>query len=420
MEKSRSPAPPRVAAQSGLWRRPGGPRGFFQIVSAVVAETFNGFHADRGVDLAASLAFTSLLTAVPLLATFALFLAAFFKQNVATIFDLVNLLLPYHTAQVTESVRDFISQSSAITGIGLLLLFIASLRLLFIVEGIVNTVWGAPRRRRLFPRIFLYTVGLIALALLIGSIALGVRFVKRFAMANEILSAPATDFLGPFFVEFAALTLLYKYLPNAPVRWRRAAAGAAAVALALELLRFLFGLYVRMLSRINLITGSLTLVLLTLLSVYFVWVLILLGVELVHVLQAHASGRRELGGPRAGAAENAIRMLLRLARGGTHGLRELYAQQGDTSLEAEKILSQLENAGLVAGDPAKGFSLTLPPRKITIAQVVDAVSPDLYTLAADSGDKVVEVLQPLFERLRGERRALLGMTLADLLRRRPD
>jgi hypothetical protein len=99
-------------------------------------------------------------------------------------------------------------------------------------------------------------------------------------------------------------------------------------------------------------------------------------------------------------------MLLRLAGGGTHGLRELYAQQEDTSLEAEKILSQLEDAGLVAGDPARGFSLTLPPRKITIARVVDAVSPDLYTLAAERGDKVVEVLQPLFERLRGERRAL--------------
>jgi membrane protein len=419
VEKSPSPAHRTVVGQSGLWRRPGGQRGFFRILAAVAAETFHGFRADRGVDLAASLAFTSLLTAVPLLATFALFLAAFFKQNVATIFDLVNLILPYHTAQVTESLRDFISQSSAITGIGLFLLFVASLRLLFIIEGIVNTVWGAPRRRRLVARILLYTVGLLALALLIGSITLGVRFLKRFAMANEILSAPATDFLGPFVVEFLALTLLYKYLPNAFVRWRRAAAGAAAVAISLEALRFLFGLYVRTLSKVNLITGSLTLVLLTLLSVYFVWVLILLGVELVHVLQAHAAGR-EIGGPRAGAAENAIRMLLQLARGGTHGLRELYAQQEDTSLEAEKILSQLEEAGLVSGDAAKGFSLTRPPRKITIAQVVDAVSPDLYTLTAERGDRVVEVLQPLFDRLRGERRALLGMTLADLLRRRPD
>ena len=407
-EQSRARAPAR-----GLR----GLRAALRNVFDVGQETFHGFRADRGVDLAASLAFTTLLTAVPLLATFALFLATFFKQNVTTIFDLVNLVLPYHTAQVTESLRDFIAQSTAITGIGLALLFVASLRLLFIVEGIVNTVWGAPRRRALLPRIFLYTVGLFALALLIGSIALGVRFVKRFAMANEILSAPATDFVYPFAVEFAALTLLYKYLPNAFVRWIPAAAGAGAVAGALELLRFLFGLYVRALSRVNLITGSLTLILLTLLSVYFVWVLILLGVELVHVLQTQSAGRRTIGGPRAGPAENAIRMLLHLAKGGAHGMRELYAQQEESSTEAEKILLQLRDAGLIGGDAVQGFTLARPARKITVAQVVDAVSPNLYTITPEEGDSVVEILEPLFERLHAERRALLGMTLGDFIKR---
>jgi YihY family inner membrane protein len=350
------------------------------------------------------------------MATFALFLATFFKQNVTTIFDIVNLILPYHTAQVTESLRGFISQSIAITGIGLLLLFLASLRLLFIVEGIVNTVWGAPRRRRLLPRILIYSVGLIALALLIGSIAPGLRFLKQFAMASHILAAPATDYFFPLAVEFAALTLLYKSLPNAPVRWTRAAAGGLAVSASLELFRFLFGVYVRGLSRVNLITGSLTLILLTLLSVYFVWVLILLGVELVHVLQTHTGGRRRIGDPRAGAAENAIRMLLALARGGTQGLRELYTEQEENSPEAEKILSKLQKAGLIAGDPTHGFSLTRPARRITVAQVVDALSPDLYTIAGE-GDRVAEILEPLFERLQGERRAMLGMTLSDFLRR---
>jgi hypothetical protein len=45
---------------------------------------------------------------------------------------------------------------------------------------------------------------------------------------------------------------------------------------------------------------------------------------------------------------------------------------------------------------------------------VDAVSPDLYTITPEEGDKVVQVLTPLFERLQAERRALLGTTIADL------
>ena len=47
----------------------------------VPAETFRGFRADRGFDLAGSLAFTSILTAVPLLASLSLFLVTFFREN---------------------------------------------------------------------------------------------------------------------------------------------------------------------------------------------------------------------------------------------------------------------------------------------------------------------------------------------------
>jgi len=38
----------------------------------IAMETFRGFRADRGLDLAGSLSFSTLLTAVPLLATFSL------------------------------------------------------------------------------------------------------------------------------------------------------------------------------------------------------------------------------------------------------------------------------------------------------------------------------------------------------------
>lgn len=419
MERPSSSPPPAESAGPPATAAPRRARGLLADTRAVVLETFHGFRADRGVDLAASLSFTTMLTAVPLMAAFALFLATFFKQNVAAIFDLVNLLLPYHTARVTDNLREFISESSAITGIGLAVLFIASLRLLFIVEGIVNTVWGAPSRRNWFSRIFLYTVGLLAFASLLGSITLGMRFLKRFAMANEILSAPVTDFLGPFAIEFAALALLYKLLPNARVRWLSATVGACAVALALELLRMLFGLYVQALSRVNLITGSLTLVLLSLLSIYFVWVLILLGVELTHALQMRATGRRTAGGPSAGRAENAIRILLCLSSGGTHPFRELYGEQEGSSAEAERILEGLRAKGLVEGDAARGFSLKRPATRITVAEVVDAVSADLYALTAREDDRLAHTLRPVFEHLMAERRALLGVTIADLIEKEP-
>src|SRR5262249_48833929 len=180
-----------------------------------------------------------LLAAVPLLATFSLFLAAFFKETVGTILDIVNAILPYHTARVTNNLREFVSESTAISGIGLAVLLIASVRLIFIVEGIFNAIWGAPKRRRYWSRLALYLLVLFAFALLIGSLAVGARVLRGSGMGG-FLDSKAVNALFPLLVEFAALTLLYRFLPNVKVHWGAAAVAAASVAFSLELLRNLF------------------------------------------------------------------------------------------------------------------------------------------------------------------------------------
>jgi len=380
----------------------------------VVVETFRGFNADRGADLAGSLAFTTLLTAVPLLATFSLFAAAFFKEKTDQTLDFVNTILPYHTAQLTQSLRDFVAESIAISGIGLVLLIVASVRLIFIVEATVNAVWGAPKRRAWLQRISLYTFVLLALALLMGAIGSGVEVLRRFTLLDPVLASPLGNSVFPFAIEFAALTLLYRFLPNAHVHWSSAGLAGSVTALLLEVLRTLFTRYVDALSRMNLITGSLSFALLALLAVFFGWVLFLIGVELTHVLQTKFGRSRRRGRGKAGQAENAIRMLLRLAEGGIHPFRDLYHDQEASSVEAEKILERLCGACLVAGDGARGFALAIPAEKITVARIVDAISPNLYTITPEEDDRVVQVLQPLFARLDSERRALLGTTLADL------
>ena len=372
------------------------------LLREILWETARGFRADRGFDLASSLAFATLLTAVPLLATFSLLLAAFFKQNVGSILDTVNAILPYHTARVTNSLREFVSESTTISGIGLVILLVASVRLIFIIEGIFNAVWGAPKRRYFWSRLAIYTLVLFALALLLGSIGRGARPLLR------------SGLFFPFAAEFCALALLYRFLPSVRVRWGPAAIAAAAVTFSLEVLRALFSFYVKALSQMNLITGSLTLLLLTLVSIYLVWALVLLGVELTHVLQIGAARRRVEGGPPAGRAENAIRMLLRLAGGGTSSFHELSeAQQGATA-EAQEILECLCQNALIEGDATRGYALGRRPGRITVAQIVEAISPNLYSLSVGEEGRVTSVLEPLFQRLDGERRALLDTTLAEL------
>lgn len=382
------------------------------ILRETVAETIRGFRADRGADLASSLAFATLITAVPLLATFSLVLAGFFRENVTGILEAVNAILPYHTARVTENLRDFVSESTAISGIGLTILVLASLRLISTIERIVNAVWGAPRRRDIFSRVALYTVVLFALAMLFGGFGLGIQMLKQAAAGSTPDQNAAAAFF-PFAIELGALTLLYRFLPNARVRWSAAGIAGTTVAALLETVRLLFGLYVKALSRINLITGSLTFILLTLISIFLVWVVILLGVELTHVLQTRVATQRAIGGIRAGRAENAVRMLLRLAAG-PQTLDRLYREQEARSDEAIRILDCLVENGIVTRQGSGEFVLATQPHRITVAQVVDAISPNLYAISPEEQDRVVVVLEPLFERLDSERRALLSPTLADL------
>ncbi len=401
---------PLTTASTGFEKREGA--GWSLL--AVVSETFRGFRADRGLDLAGSLAFTTILTAVPLLASFSLFLVTFFRENDDQILSIVNTLLPYQTAHLTQSMRDFIAESMAISGVGLLLLVVASVRLVFVVEAVFNAVWGAPRRRMSLTRIVLYTFALLALGLVLGGIGWGLRTVRHSVDVDSGVKAVLLA-AAPFLLKALLLMLLFRYLPNARVRLGSAAVAGAAVALALELLRLAFGVYVETLLRMNLITGSLGFIFLAVLSLYLAWALILLGVELTHVLQTHVARAAGRLAPR-GRGERAIRMLLRMSSSAPVPLAEIEPEPDAPSAETLRILEDLQQAGIVEGAPGAGYRLGRSARKITIAQVVGALTPNLYQVNRQE-DRVAMVLEPLFYRLETERKALLSATLADLRRR---
>lgn len=400
-------------ATTGTAGRDQRPKGRWSVVE-VAADTFRGFRADRGFDLAGSLAFTTILTAVPLLATFSLFLVTFFRENDDQILAIVNVLLPYQTVRLTQNLKDFIAESTAISGVGLLLLVAASVRLVFVVEGVFNAVWGAPRRRASAARLALFTFALLALGLVLGGIGWFVRAARHSIEMHSVVSSTAFAAIAPFLLKAFFLALLYRYLPNARVRLAAAVAAGGAVALALELLRLLFGLYAEAMQEMNLITGSLGLVFFAILSLYFAWALILLGVEMTHVLQTHVARAGALD-IRGGRAEMAIRMLLQLSSRRPTPLATIDADPA-VSAEILALLTTLQAAGLVQGDEETGFQLALSARKITVARIVEALTPDLYRVSPASEDRVALVLEPLFFRIEAEGRSLLNATLADLRR----
>ncbi|MGE5414207.1 MAG: YhjD/YihY/BrkB family envelope integrity protein [Syntrophomonadaceae bacterium] len=381
----------------------------------VVADTYRGFRADRGFDLAASLSFTTLLTAVPLLAAFSIFLVTFFRENDDQILAVVNALLPYQTVHLTQSLRDFIAESTAISGVGLAVVLVASVRLIFVVESVFNAVWGAPRRRMSVRRVAIYSFALLALALVLGGIGLLLRSARRHYTIDSAAEAAALGGTS-FVLKALLLTLLFKYLPNARVRLTAAAISGAAVALALEVLRVAFNLYVEAMMRMNLITGSIGFVFLAILSLYLAWALILAGVELTHVLQTHAvRAAGEAAGQ--GRAERAIRMLLKMSSAEPKSVAEIQTDPEAPPAETIAILDELQRAGLVEGNSTAGYRRAAPSSQISVLRIIEALTPDLYRISPHRQDRIAMVLEPIFYRLEAERRGLLGATLADFRRR---
>jgi membrane protein len=259
----------------------------------------------------------------------------------------------------------------------------------------------------------IYSFALLALGLVLGGIGWGLRAMRTSARTDSVVNTRTFLAAAPFLLKAFFLTLLYRYLPNARVRLGPAAVAGAAVSLGLEVLRLGFALYVGALKRMNLITGSLAFVLFAVLSLYFAWALILLGVELTYVLQTRISGsatpfRRE------GRAEKAIRMMLCMSTAQPAPLAELETNPDASPAETLGILEQLAKAKLIEGDPAAGWRLARSAREISVSRIVDALSPELYRINPHTRDRVAMVLEPLFDRIHADRRALLSTTLAEL------
>lgn len=381
----------------------------------VAVQTAKGFFGDRGPDLAASLTFSTLLMAVPLAATFAILLATFFRENDLAILDAVNMALPYQSARITANLREFIDSAKTVSGVGVAVLVATSLRLIFIIEDTVNHVWGAPKRRRLLARMVVYTVGLFAGALLLGVFVSGIGQLRKQAAVENILASALFGRLFAALVVAAALTLLYRFLPNARVSWGSAALAAAIVSLSLRIIKIGFALYFTFFHTINIIYGSLSLILLLLLSLFFFWELVLAGVELTFVLDAGEDASADRAGE--GRAESALRLLIALA-GHADPVRidDLKRELGRSDLES--IARQLAEDKLLSESDGQGWALARKLESIPLSRVVTAVSPDLLSVAPDGHDRIARILRRLFRKQSAEQQVLLTLTVAELSSRK--
>ena len=233
--------------------------------------------------VSASLAFTTLLSLVPLVAVVFGAMSAMpaFLVMVDQLDHVMRGMLPERSAGlIIEHLLDFSQKALNVTVVGLLFLVATVFLLLQTVERAFNQVWRTTQRRTWWRRLGLYTALIVlwplAVTYVVAAISFAVTLSSGLAVEQQWLHSLLSKFTG---VSVAAIFFagLYYALPNAPVRVSNALWGGLFASLGFLLMQRCFELYLAYFPSITLVYGAFATLPIFLLWLYLSWAMVLLG-----------------------------------------------------------------------------------------------------------------------------------------------
>jgi membrane protein len=240
--------------------------------------------------VAGNLAYTTILSVIPLLAvSFSIFKAFGGLERayaIAEPFVLMNLA-PNASGQVIETLRHFIQNANAGTiGItGFIGLIFVSFSTLSTIESSINHVWRVHHRRKLLHRLAIYwlimTLGPVALA-----IGVGVASSALIPLSKIVPSG-----FSLFVLTILLFFVLQKWAPHRHVHTGAALISATVTALLWNLAQFGYAIYTARVVTYNRIYGSLGAIPIILVWIYIIWLIVLSGAALtasIHKAYAEA------------------------------------------------------------------------------------------------------------------------------------
>jgi membrane protein len=254
---------------------------------SLIRLTFRRAREERLAQAAGSLTFTTVLSMVPLLAvSFALFLRFPVIRRLGEVIreHLMTGLLPAGIARtVLKHVGQFTANTGGLTLVGFLFVVATALAMLLSVENVLNRIWQVRKNRPVHKRLGLYVLMLVAGPVLLGASLWATSYLQA-ASGNLLRTLPVSASiilnLGPIVLGTAGFGGLFYLVPNAKVRGRDAIAGGLLAAIAFELGKRGFALYLVKVPTYKTVYGAFAPILLFLTWVYFSW-LVTLGAALV-------------------------------------------------------------------------------------------------------------------------------------------
>ena len=285
---------------------------------------------------AAALSFSTALAVVPALALILAVLAAFPAFNTLRLSlqnTIVANLVPDTGMKINDALTNFVEAAGQLTAFGVIGLVVTAVLLLLTIEGALNEIFRVIRPRLFRQRLLVFwavmTVGPVLLGF--GLSLLGYfggqqfKFVEGAPPPDTILILLGT--VMPTVMTWATLSFLFMIIPNRRMNLRDAMAGAAVAAVLLAMLRYIFAVYIILMTSYQAIYGAIAAVPVFLVWVYLVWLAVLSGAIVTAALPDWRYARIGVGMGVGGRMILALEVLARLAA----------AQRGGAGLTGEQL-----------------------------------------------------------------------------------
>ncbi len=256
----------------------------------ILITAWRQFNQDNCFNRAAGLAYTTLLSLVPLLAVCFSVLSAFPIYQSATQ-KIQRLIFAYITPDSAKIVQqyflNFIAQTSKLSIIGVAGLVATAVLLVFSMEQAFNNIWRVKCNRRGVTAFLLYWAVITLIPIVLAALySIGSYSAKLAEVAGTpyYILENVVSVILPYVATFVAFFLLYLSLPNCKVPVGSGALAAIITTILFELAHRAFTFYINNFVSYELIYGTLATIPIFLLWLYVSWVVILFGAVLSHVL----------------------------------------------------------------------------------------------------------------------------------------
>ena len=268
-----------------------------QLWLSLAKEIWEGNRDQKLNQIAASLAYTTILSLVPMI-TIATILIGYLPRVIQVKNAFKTWLLDtYMPGGINQQVFIYLDQFSAqargLTLLGIAGLFVTAIMTLSVIEKAFNQIFKVHRSRPLFKKVLIYSA-----ATFLGPILLGAGIYLSGALFSategwtEALSIgfSLVATIAPIILAVLVFAVVYKVLPYSQILWKDAISGAFFAAISFELMKFGFALFLTHTAFYKTVYGAFAIFPLALLWIYLTWWITLAGAVLVANLPSIRSG----------------------------------------------------------------------------------------------------------------------------------